>query len=67
METPLVTAATTLKTTTITIAPAQTSAEKEILHETGILTTKSFKTYDFKDMGFKFIYPGDKFRITIKA
>jgi hypothetical protein len=67
METPLVTAVTTLKTTTVTIAPVQTSAEKEILHETGILTTKSFKTYDFKDMGFKFIYPGDKFRITIKA
>jgi hypothetical protein len=41
--------------------------EKEILYDTGILTTKTYKTYDFKDLGFKFIYPGDKFRITIKA
>ena len=39
-----------------------------ILHETGILTTKTYKTYDFKTlMGYKFLYPKDKFRITIKS
>jgi hypothetical protein len=61
--------ATTVKVTTavITAKTTDTIVEKEILHESGILTTKTFKTYDFKDMGFKFIYPGDKFRITIKA
>ena len=51
----------------MTPKPTETVIEKEILHDTGILTTKTYKTYDFKDMGFKFIYPGDKFRITIKA
>jgi hypothetical protein len=55
---------TTLVTTTATAAPT----EKEILHETGILSTKSYKTYDFKTMmGYKFLYPKDKFRITIKS
>jgi hypothetical protein len=53
--------------TTVTPKPTETIVEKEILHDTGILTTKTYKTYDFKDMGFKFIYPGDAFRITIKA
>jgi hypothetical protein len=39
-----------------------------ILHESGMLTTKSYKTYDFKTlMGFKFLYPKDKFRIRIKS
>jgi hypothetical protein len=39
-----------------------------VLHETGILTTKTYKTYDFKTlMGYKFLYPKDKFRITIKS
>jgi len=39
-----------------------------ILHETGILTTKTYMTYDFKTlMGYKFLYPKDKFRITIKS
>jgi hypothetical protein len=42
-------------------------AGKEILHETGMLTTKSYKTYDFKAMGYKFLYPKDKIKITIKA
>jgi hypothetical protein len=55
-------------TTTQVITPTPIAVvETEILHDTGILTTKTYKTYDFKDMGFKFIYPGDKFRITIKA
>ncbi len=53
--------------TTVTPKPTETIIEKEILHDTGILTTKTYKTYDFKDMGFKFIYPGDAFRITIRA
>jgi hypothetical protein len=57
----------TVVTTKVTPKPPETVIEKEILHDTGILTTKTYKTYDFKDMGFKFIYPGDKFRITIKA
>jgi hypothetical protein len=55
-------------TTTVGTKPTtEAVVEKEILYDTGILTTKTFKTYDFKDLGFKFIYPGDKFRITIKA
>ncbi len=54
-------------TTMVTPQPTEAVVEKEILHDTGILTTKTYKTYDFKDIGFKFIYPGDKFRITIKA
>ena len=57
----------TLTTALVTTKPAEEVVEKEILHDTGILTTKTYKTYDFKEMGFKFIYPGDKFRITIKA
>ena len=66
---PTTIAATTVpvKTAVMTPKPIEAFVEKEILHDTGILTTKTFKTYDFKDMGFKFIYPGDKFRITIKA
>lgn len=55
-------------TSTVVITPTtEAVVEKEILYDTGILTTKTYKTYDFKDLGFKFIYPGDKFRITIKA
>jgi len=57
----------TVVTTMVTTKPPETVIEKEILHDSGILTTKTYKTYDFRDMGFKFIYPGDKFRITIKA
>lgn len=54
----------TIVTTAATTAPA----ENVILHETGMLTTKTYKTYDFKTlMGFKFLYPKDKFRITIKS
>jgi len=54
----------TIVTTAATTAPV----EKQILHETGILTTKTYKTYDFKTlMGYKFLYPKDKFRITIKS
>jgi hypothetical protein len=65
---------TTIEATTVPITisvvtpqPAEAVVEKEILHDTGILSTKTYKSYDFKDMGFKFIYPGDKFRISIKA
>jgi hypothetical protein len=55
---------TTIVTTVVTTAPVV----KEILHETGILSTTSFKTYDFKTlMGYKFLYPKDKFKITIKS
>jgi hypothetical protein len=58
-------------TTTVVTTAAATSAApagKEVLHETGILTTKSYKTYDFKTlMGYKFLYPKDKFKITIKS
>lgn len=62
-ETPTV----SVTTAVITTIPAESVVEKEILYDTGILTTKTYKTYDFKEMGFKFIYPGDKFRISIKA
>ena len=56
-------------TTAETMIPTavQVPAVKEILHEKGILTTKTFSMYDFKAMGFKFVYPGDTFRITITA
>jgi hypothetical protein len=58
-------------TTTATIVTPATTAVpegKEVLHDTGVLTTKSYKTYDFKTlMGFKFLYPKDKFKITIKS
>lgn len=55
---------TTIVTTAATTAPI----EKVVLHETDILTTKDYKTYDFKTlMGYKFLYPKDKFRITIKS
>ena len=66
---PTIIDATTVTVTTaiVTTKPPETVVEKEILHDTGILTTKTYKTYDFKDLGFKFIYPGDKFRVTIKA
>jgi hypothetical protein len=50
-----------------TISPVGSVREKEILHDMGTLTKDDYKTYDFKDLGFKFIYPGDKFRITIKS
>ncbi len=59
-----VTVTTTIVTTAATTAPT----EVQVLHETGILTTKEYKTYDFKTlMGYKFLYPKDKFRITIKS
>jgi hypothetical protein len=55
---------TTVAKTTATTAPT----ELVVLHETGVLTTKEYKTFDFKTlMGFKFLYPKDKFRITIKS
>jgi hypothetical protein len=61
---------TTVPVTTTVVTKATTNAPvgKEVLHETGILTTKTYKTYDFKTlMGYKFLYPKDKFKITIKS
>jgi hypothetical protein len=63
-------ASTIVPVTTTIVNTAATTAPTEnvILHETGMLTTKTYKTYDFKTlMGFKFLYPKDKFRITIKS
>lgn len=56
-------------TTTIVMTTATTvPVEKVILHVTDSLTTKTYKTYDFKTlMGYKFLYPKDKFRITIRS
>jgi hypothetical protein len=54
-------------TTAVTSTTVAAPAGKEILHETGILTTKTYKTFDFKAMGYKFLYPKDKIKITIKA
>ena len=54
-------------TTPVTSISVVTSTEKEILHEKGMLTTTTFQTYDFKTLGYKFLYPNDKFRITIKS
>jgi hypothetical protein len=67
---PTITAEPTTIPVTTTIVKTATTAptEKVILHETGILTTKEYKTFDFKTlMGYKFLYPKDKFRITIKS
>ena len=70
---------TTVGQTTVPVAPvtptpsviitATTAVPEgnEVLHDTGTLTTKSFKTYDFKTLGFKFLYPKDIFKITIKS
>ena len=61
---------TTVPVTTTIVKTTATTAPTEIvvLHETGILTTKDYKTFDFKTlMGYKFLYPKDKFRITIKS
>ena len=55
-------------TTVVTTAATTAPTEKVVLHETGVLTTKTYMTYDFKTlMGYKFLYPKDKFRITIKS
>jgi len=64
---PQITVAPSGTTITITPTPARTSAEKEILHENGMLTTTMFKAYNFKDLGYKFLYPNDKFRIVLKS
>ena len=65
--TPQDTIAPSAPATTVTSAPPTTSTEKEILHEKGMLTTTTFQTYDFKALGYKFLYPKDKFRITLKS
>jgi hypothetical protein len=55
-------------TTIVKTTATPVSTEKVLLHETGMLTTKTYKTFDFKTlMGYKFLYPKDKFRITIKS
>jgi hypothetical protein len=55
-------------TTVVTTAATTAPTEKVVLHETGVLTTKTYMTYDFKTlMGYKFLYPKDKFRVTIKS
>jgi hypothetical protein len=65
--TPMSTIASSVTTITVTSIPVTTGTEKEILHEKGMLTTTTFQTYDFKALGYKFLYPNDKFRITLKA
>jgi hypothetical protein len=60
---------TTIQVTKTVVATITTTVPegKILLHETGMLTTKSYKTYDFKAMGYKFLYPKDKIKITIKS
>ena len=59
-------ATTSLPTTTAAVTTVPT--EKVVLDEKGTLTTTSYKTYDFKTlMGYKFVYPKDRFRITIRS
>jgi hypothetical protein len=65
--TPTSTIASSVTTITVTSMPVTTGTEKEILHEKGMLTTTTFQTYDFKTLGYKFLYPNDKFRITLKS
>jgi hypothetical protein len=68
---PMTTAETTtvpVTTTVVTTATTTVPVGKEVLHETDTLTTKTYKTYDFKTrMGYKFLYPKDSFKITIKS
>jgi len=61
----LVITQTVKETRTVTVTP--TDVEKVILHETGMLSPSSFKTYDFKAMGDEFSQIGVKYKITIKA
>jgi len=65
--TPMSTIALSVTTIPVTSMPVTTGTEKEILHEKGMMTTTTFQTYDFKALGYKFLYPNDKFRITLKA
>jgi hypothetical protein len=62
---------TTLPITTSSVVTTSTTAVsegKQVLHDTGVISATSFKSYDFKTlMGFKFLYPKDTFRITIKS
>ncbi len=58
---PTIVQATTVPVNIIIIPkPTETIIEKEILHDTGILHDKTYNTFDFKDMGLKFIYPWDR-------
>jgi hypothetical protein len=68
VEPTTVSVTTAIVTTTAPATATTVPAGIEVLHETGILTTKTYKTYDFKTlMGYKFLYPKDKFRITIRS
>jgi hypothetical protein len=64
IQTAVPTTVTTLQTTA---KPTETPADKELLHDKGMLTVTTYKAYNFKDMGYKFVNPGDTFRITIKS
>lgn len=62
------TVVTTIPVPTTMVAATTAPTEKVVLQDKGILTTTSFKTYDFKTlMGYKFLYPKDSFRITIRS
>jgi hypothetical protein len=74
IQTAVPTTVTTLQTTALpvdttlaTAKPTETPADKELLHDKGMLTVTTYKAYNFKDMGYKFVNPGDTFRITIKS
>lgn len=74
IQTAVPTTATTLQTTAEPVdttraapKPTETPADKELLHDKDMLTVTTYKTYNFRDMGYKFVNPGDRFRITIKS
>lgn len=52
---------------TITKTETSTDVEKVILHDKGLLSPTSYKSYDFKAMGDEFSQIGVKYKITIKA
>ena len=41
--------------------------DKVVLHEKGMLTTKSYKTFDFKDEGIEFVHPDERYTVTVKS
>jgi len=68
VATPVPTTIPPATTAPTTVTTKVTTSEIVVLRESGTLTTKTYKTYDFKTlMGYKFLYPKDKFRITIKS
>lgn len=40
---------------------------KVILNEKDLLTTKTYKTFDFKKMGIEFLHPGEKYKVSVKS